>query len=288
MLDRFPEIKPLARWLHRPPVIPVLRLTGAIGEAGRFTRGMSLASLAEPIHRAFAMARAPAVALAINSPGGTPVQAALIAQRIRDLAQEKDKTVYAFVEDVAASGGYWLACAADEIYADPSSIVGSIGVVAAGFGLEGFIQRHGIERRVYTAGRRKVILDPFAPVRDDDIAKIRAIQDDIHGTFKALVRERRAGRLKAEDSALFDGEFWTGTAALDLGLIDGLGHLRPVLRAKYGDKVRLRVVTPARGWLRRRIGLMGGDRLGDAAPAGLIEGLLAAVEERALWQRFGL
>ncbi len=283
------KTNPLDRWFPRPPVIPVLRLTGAIGEAGRFSRGMSLASLAEPLHRAFAVSRAPAVALAINSPGGTPVQAALIARRIRDLAVEKDKKVYAFVEDVAASGGYWLACAADEIYADPSSIVGSIGVVAAGFGLDGFIQRHGIERRVHTAGRRKVILDPFAPERDDDVAKLRALQDEIHAEFKALVRERRAGRLKAGEETLFDGEFWTGTTALGLGLIDGLGHLRPVLRAKYGDKVKLRVIGSGRGWLRRRLG-MALDRCGapDVPAASLVEGVLAAVEERALWQRFGL
>ncbi|HET8728227.1 MAG TPA: S49 family peptidase [Alphaproteobacteria bacterium] len=276
---------PLERFRHPPPVVPVIRLTGVIGQGGGLRSGMTLAGLAGSIEKAFAVERAPAVALAVNSPGGSPVQSALIAGRIRALAQEKKKKVYAFVEDVAASGGYWLALAADEIYADANSIVGSIGVVAAGFGFQDLIARHGIERRVYTAGRSKVILDPFQPEKEDDVEKLKALQVEIHENFKAEVRERRGQRLRAADGVLFEGEFWTGKAALDLGLVDGIGHMRPVLREKFGDKVKLRAVTRERGWLRRRL------RIGPMGP-GFAEGwahdAIAAIEERALWQRFGL
>lgn len=271
----------LERWRSRPPTVAVVRLEGAIQSGGRWRSGVSLASMAGPLEKAFGDKRHSAVALAINSPGGSPVQSALIARRVRELSTEKGKPVYAFVEDVAASGGYWLACAADEIYADESSIVGSIGVIAAGFGLDSLIARIGVTRRIYTAGTRKSILDPFEPERPEDVAKLEALQHNIHKAFKDLVRERRGDRLKADDAALFDGEFWTGAEALDLGLIDGLGHMRTVLRRKYGDKVRLRVVG-ARKSLSRRLGL----RAGGAAS--WPDDLLATVEERALWQRFGL
>jgi signal peptide peptidase SppA len=282
----------LARMIEPHPFVPVVRLTGIIGAAGTFRRGLNLASVAGPLQRAFSLKRAKAVALSINSPGGSAVQAALIARRIRDLAEEKRKPVYAFVEDVAASGGYWVACAADEIYADASSIVGSIGVVSAGFGFQDFIARYGIERRVHTAGGRKVILDPFAPEKDEDVAKLKSIQGEIHQAFRELVRDRRGGRLKADETTLFDGEFWTGARSLELGLVDGIGHMRPVMREKLGKSVRLRVVPVERGWLRRRMGLTGAapesrpqsEGLADA----LAEGVLAAAEERALWQRFGL
>jgi signal peptide peptidase SppA len=286
------------RLRRRAPVVPVLRLTGVIGSGGALRRGLSLAGLAGAIERAFRVSKAPAVALAISSPGGAPVQAALIAARIRELAEEKKKPVFAFVEDVAASGGYWLACAADEIYVDRSSIVGSIGVVSAGFGLHRLIERFGVERRVHTAGSRKAMLDPFAPERDEDVAKLESVQADIHEAFKALVRERRAGRLRADEETLFEGEFWTGGRAVELGLADRVGHIRPVLREKFGPDVRLRVATPARSWLMRGI-LPGTDRrLWDMTtaerPSGLPDGaawvdaVLAAVEERAWWQRFGL
>jgi len=267
-----------------PPTVPVLRLFGAIGPRAPLSTRLNLASMAGAIQRAFSYTRAPAVALAINSPGGSPVQSALIARRIRDLAEEKEKKVFAFVEDVAASGGYWLACAADEIYADASSIVGSIGVVTASFGFHDLIARYGVERRVYASGRRKVILDPFSPQRDEDVEKLRNLQREVHGAFKDLVRTRRGDRLKADDDTLFDGEFWTGTSALGLGLIDGLGHLRPVLREKFGENVRLRVVSAERGWLRRRFGMAG--RVPDMA--GMVEDTLTALEERALWARYGL
>jgi signal peptide peptidase SppA len=286
----------LAAWVDRltqpPPTVPVVRLTGSIGAAGTFRRGLNLASVAGPLQRAFSVKKAPAVALAINSPGGSPVQSALIARRIRDLAEEKKKKVFAFVEDVAASGGYWIACAADEIYADESSIVGSIGVVSAGFGFPDFIGRYGIERRVHTSGTRKLILDPFQPERSEDVDKLKAIQSDIHEAFRQLVRDRRGDRLKADEATLFEGEFWAGVKGKELGLVDGIGHLRPVMREKFGKKVRLRTVPVERGWLRRRMGLTGGAPAGRADPEALADdfgrGLLAAMEERAIWQRFDL
>ncbi|MEO3435320.1 S49 family peptidase [Inquilinus sp. CAU 1745] len=265
----------------KPPIVPVLRLSGVIGQGGGLRQGLTLAALAGPIEKAFSMKHAPAVALAINSPGGSPVQSALIAGRIRELAAEKKKPVYAFVEDVAASGGYWLALAADAVYADKSSIVGSIGVVSAGFGFPELIARHGVERRVYTAGSSKVILDPFKPEREEDVEKLRALQRDIHEAFKDHVRDRRAGKLTAGDDVLFEGDFWTGSKALEFGLIDGIGHMLPVLREKFGEKVKLRAVTQTKGWLRRRLNF-GSALEGFAADA------IAAVEERAHWQRFGL
>lgn len=265
----------------KPPIVPVLRLSGVIGQGGGLRQGLTLAALAGPIEKAFSMKHAPAVALAINSPGGSPVQSALIAGRIRELAAEKKKPVYAFVEDVAASGGYWLALAADAVYADKSSIVGSIGVVSAGFGFPELIARHGVERRVYTAGSSKVILDPFKPEREEDVEKLRALQRDIHEAFKDYVRDRRSGKLTAGDDVLFEGDFWTGSKALEFGLVDGIGHMLPVLREKFGEKVKLRAVTQTKGWLRRRLNF-------GSALEGLAADAVAAVEERAHWQRFGL
>ena len=268
-------------------VVPVLRLAGVIGGSrGLTSSGLNLSTVAGLIDKAFAIKAAPAVALSINSPGGSPVQSALIAARIRELAAENEKPVLGFVEDVAASGGYWLACAADEIFADPSSIVGSIGVVSAGFGLHEAIGRIGVERRVHTAGDRKWILDPFAPEKTEDVAKLRAVQDEIHDSFKDYVRTRRGDRLaSAGETDLFNGEFWTGQMAETLGLIDGIGHLRPVLRARFGDKVRPRVIAPRPG-LMRRLRLAGMSP--QAGAADLAEGLLTGVEERLYRQRYGL
>lgn len=266
---------------NKGPVVPVVRLAGAIGDFGRFSRNLSLASLAGSLEKAFSIKKAPAVALAINSPGGSPVQSALIAQRIRDLAQEKNKKVIGFVEDVGASGGYWLACAADEIFADSSSVVGSIGVISAGFGFQEAIGKLGIERRLYTSGENKSLLDPFGAEKPEEVAKLRDIQHRIHEEFKTLVRERRAGLLKGEEADLFSGAFWTGREAQELGLVDGIGHMRPVLRKRYGDKVRLRAIVPARGLLRNKLRL--DDRTSDM-PASL----LSLVEERLFWQRYGL
>ena len=287
-----PLPKPIDRLLPNRPVVSVVRLSGVIGGGGSLRRGMTLAGLAGTLEKAFSGARVHGVALAINSPGGSPVQSSLIAERIRLLAEEKGKPVFAFVEDVAASGGYWLASAADEIYADSLSIVGSVGVIAAGFGFSDLIARHGIERRVYTAGQRKQILDPFQPEREDDVERIRAIQHEMHAAFKDLVRRRRGTRLKADDETLFEGDFWTGAKALDLGLIDGIGHLRPVMRARFGNHVRLRVIGERKSWLKRRFnmgGVIGGAEANGIGIGGdAVAAMFAALEERAFWQRYGL
>ena len=282
---------PFGPWRDAGPIVSVLRLSGIIGQAGAFRQGLTMAGLAGLIERAFAPKKQAAVALVVNSPGGSPVQSALIAKRIRDLATEKKVPVFAFCEDAAASGGYWLACAADEIWADESSILGSIGVVSSGFGAHDFIQRYGIERRLYTAGDKKVILDPFSPEREDGVAHLKAIQTEIHDAFKAMVRERRGARLAGPEEELFSGAFWAGRRALELGLIDGIGDLRTVLRGRFGEKVRLRVVQDDRRWF-RRMGFrveapMGGSAL-DRLAADLPTAALAAVEERALWSRYGL
>jgi signal peptide peptidase SppA len=266
--------------LRGRPIVAVVRLAGVIGPMGPWRGGLSLTSLAPTLDRAFSLGGAKAVALAINSPGGSPVQSSLIAKRIRALAAEKRLPVFAFAEDVAASGGYWLATAGDEIFADESSVVGSIGVISAGFGFQDLLQRFGVERRIHTAGVRKSMLDPFRPENAEDIARLEALQRDIHDGFKAQVRNSRGVRLKGDDDTLFSGEFWTGRRALDLGLIDGIGDLRSVMRARFGDKVRLRLVGAPTGWLRRRLGL--------APPEAWARDLLAAAEERALWARFGL
>jgi len=266
---------------RRGPVVPVVRLSGVIAAGGLLgARGLSIESVAPLLAKAFQTRGAKAVALSINSPGGSPVQSALIAQRIRLLAQEKNLPVIAFLEDVAASGGYWLACAADEIVADPASIVGSIGVVSAGFGFQELIARHGIERRVHTSGESKSMLDPFQPEKAEDVERLKRLQAEIHDGFKGWVRERRGTRLKGEDSLLFTGEFWTGKRGLDLGLVDSIGELRTTLQQRYGAKVHLPVIA-ARRRLLARFGL--GSSLDMIGPS-----TLAAIEERAHWQRFGL
>jgi len=266
---------------RRGPVVPVVRLSGVIASSGLLgNRGLSIETTAPLLKRAFDMRGAKAVALVINSPGGSPVQSALIGQRIRLLADEKGLKVIAFVEDVAASGGYWLACAADEIVVDPHSIVGSIGVISSGFGFQDLIARIGVERRVHTSGERKAMLDPFRPENAEDVERLHRLQAEIHDGFKDWVRQRRAGKLKGEDSLLFSGEFWTGRRGLELGLVDGLGELRALLQARYGAKVHLPVIEPRRRLL-SRFGL--GMTLDGVGPA-----TLAALEERLHWQRFGL
>lgn len=264
--DRFASIA------RRDPIVSVLRLNGAIGGAG-FGKGLTDAGLAPLIERAFAPKRLSAVALSINSPGGSPTQSALIAARIRRLAAEKDVPVYAFCEDVAASGGYWLATAGDEIYADDNSIIGSIGVIYAGFGFQALLERQGIERRVHTAGRSKSMLDPFRPERDEDVARIKRLQGVIHDNFIEQVKTRRGGKL-ADDEDLFTGEVWVGHEAKTVGLIDEIGHLAPTMKAKFGDKARFRVIAPKRGLFQR----LGGPGVEDIA---------FALEERALWARYG-
>lgn len=270
-----------------PPVVGVLRFTGVIGQVGPLRSGLSLTRVAAALDRAFTLPRLKAVALAVNSPGGSPVQSALIARRIRQLAVEKEVPVVAFAEDVAASGGYWLACAADEIYADANSVIGSIGVIASSFGFTEMMAKLGIERRVYTAGERKSLLDPFRPENPEDVERLKALQAEIHGNFQAWVRERRGGRLKGSADELFSGEFWSGGRALELGLIDGLDDLRSAMRRRFGDEVRLRVIGGEPAWWRRRLPLRGGETF-SVLPATWADDLLGAVEARAFWNRYGL
>ncbi|HYC04338.1 MAG TPA: S49 family peptidase [Azospirillaceae bacterium] len=265
-----------------PPIVSVLRLSGIIGTMGGLRPGLSMATTAGLIERAFAPKGQAAVALVINSPGGSPVQSSLIGRRIRALAEEKKVPVIAFVEDVAASGGYWLACAADEIFVDESSIVGSIGVVSSGFGFQGLIERWGIERRVHTAGEHKAMLDPFRPEDPAEVARLKELQGDIHEAFKAWVRGRRGPKLTAPEAELFTGAFWTGRKSVELGLADGVGDARSVLRARFGDKVALRGIAARKPFWQKRFGSMEG--LAGSAAAGLV----AAAEERAVWARYGL
>lgn len=278
---------------RRQPIVPVLRLAGTIGAATPLRPGLSIAALAGPIQRAFELSKLPSVAITINSPGGSPAQSSLIFKRIRQLAEEKKKRVYVFCEDVAASGGYYLALAGDEIHADASSIVGSIGVISAGFGLDKAIERLGIERRVYTAGESKGSLDPFRPENADDIARLKALQRDVHDSFIGIVKERRGERLRSPDTELFSGAFWSAKAALDHGLIDGISDVRTRMRELHGDKVRLKLVPLGpTGLLSRLTRGPGLSDMGTAAvslpPLLSAEDMISAVEARALWSRFGL
>jgi signal peptide peptidase SppA len=281
---RFLGRLPIKALRDRAPLVPVVRLYGVIAAQGSPLRSaLNLASLAGSLEKAFAMKGARAVALAVNSPGGSPVQSALVHDRIRLLADEKKLPVYVFCEDVAASGGYWIACAGDEIYSAETSIIGSIGVIAATFGFEEAIKKLGVERRLFTAGAKKSLLDPFLPVEADDLKRLTALQKEIHDAFKKHVRNRREGRLKAGERKLFTGEFWTGAKAVEFGLIDGIGDLKSVLRQKFGDKVRLPVIGAEKSWLQRRLGLAT-----QFSAINLAADMLAAAEVRAHWARYGL
>jgi signal peptide peptidase SppA len=273
----------------RAPVVPVLRFSGAIGAVTPLRPGITLSTSASAIEKAFSMRGAKAVAIQINSPGGSPVQSMLIYTRIRALAAEKGLKVYVFAEDVAASGGYLLALAGDEIYADQSSIVGSIGVITATFGLDELIHRIGVQRRVYTAGESKDTLDPFLPEKPEDVERIKALQSDVHASFIDLVKARRGSRLDKADVNLFTGEFWSGKKALELGLIDGVADLRTKMRELYGDEVRLKLVAPSTSWFRRKRSIFaeGGVLDFGFSPGGLAADLISAIEARALWSRFG-
>jgi signal peptide peptidase SppA len=279
-----------AAWTKRAPVVPVLRFTGAIGVVTPLRPGLLLSTSAQAIEKAFSMRGAKAVAIQINSPGGSAVQSMLIYKRIRALAAEKGLKVYVFAEDVAASGGYLLALAGDEIYADPSSIVGSIGVITATFGVNELINRIGVQRRVYTAGASKDTLDPFLPEKEEDVERIKALQSDVHQAFIDLVKARRGSRIENAGVDLFTGEFWSGKRALELGLIDGLSDVRTKMREVYGDEVRLKLVMPSTSWFRRRRGVFAeSEGLGfDFSPGGFAGDLISAIEARALWSRFGL
>jgi signal peptide peptidase SppA len=271
------------RLWQRPPVVSVLRFEGVIMPRSR-RGGVSLASHAAAIEKAFRVSRLAAVAIVINSPGGSPVQSALLYRRIRQLADEKSVPVVAFAEDVAASGGYWLALAGDEIFSEETSLLGSIGVISAGFGFYQLIGRLGIERRLHTAGERKSLLDPFLPEDSFDVERLTRLQQDIHQSFKDHVRARRAGKIDDGDESLFTGDVLTGRMALDRGLVDGIGELRAVMRARYGDKVKLRPVTAER----RRWPFLNRPPFLGREPVSLIAELADWIEARLLWARFGL
>jgi signal peptide peptidase SppA len=289
LLDRLSEFLP-ARLRPGAAVVPVVRLSGVIGAVTPLRPGMTLAGVAKMLERAFATRNAKAVALVINSPGGSPVQSRQIYLRIRQLASEKKLPVLVFVEDVAASGGYMIACAGDEIFCDPSSILGSIGVVGGSFGMQEMIKKIGVERRLYTSGEHKAMLDPFLPEKPDEVARLKAIQREIHDIFIALVKGSRGPRLKGSDETLFTGEYWAGDTSVSLGLADSIGDLRATLRARYGEKVRTPVITPPSGLLS---GLLGRRSPGAGQLAaldgfsGLPDELISALETRAIWARFG-
>jgi signal peptide peptidase SppA len=272
------------RFRDPPPVVAVLRFDGVIGP--RQWRGaVSLASHAAALDKAFAAKRLAAVAIVVNSPGGSPVQSSLLYRRIRQLADEKHVPVVAFAEDVAASGGYWLALAGDEIYVEDTSLVGSIGVVSSGFGFTRLIDRLGIDRRLYTAGENKSLLDPFLPEQERDLERLSTLQQDIHAAFKDHVRRRRIGKIDAADETLFSGEVMTGRMALSKGLVDGIGDLRSVMRARFGDRVRLVPIASER---RRRWWLPRPARGVEAQGIGFFADLVDWLEARLLWARFGL
>jgi signal peptide peptidase SppA len=275
-----------ARFRGRPTV-PVVRLSGVIGAVTPLRPGLTLAGVARLLDKAFATRHAVAVAIVINSPGGSPVQSRQIFLRIRQLATEKKLPVLIFVEDVAASGGYMLACAGDEIFVDPSSILGSIGVVGGSFGFEGLIKKLGVERRLYTAGEHKATLDPFLPEKPEDVERLKTIQREIHRVFIDLVKTARGARLTGADDYLFTGEYWAGERAVQLGLADAIGDLRTTLRARYGDEVQMPLIAPSSGPLAGLLGRRGGAATALEAAEALPEQLLSSLEARAVWARFG-
>ncbi|MDA9545240.1 peptidase S49 [Bradyrhizobium sp. CCBAU 45321] len=289
LADKLMQYLP-ARFRPGTAVVPVVRLSGVIGAVTPLRPGLTLAGVSRVLERAFSYRHAKAVALVINSPGGSPVQSRQIYLRIKQLAAEKKLPVLVFVEDVAASGGYMIACAGNEIICDPSSILGSIGVVGGSFGFQEAIRRLGIERRLYTSGEHKAMLDPFLPENPDDVMRLKAIQREIHQIFIALVKESRGGRLKGADDTLFTGEYWAGDSAIALGLADSIGDLRSTLRSRYGEKVLTPVIAQPTGLLS---GLLGRKSPGAGqlsaleSMAGLPDELISAVETRAIWAKFG-
>jgi serine protease SohB len=276
------------RFRRDHPIVPVVRLSGIVGFSTPLRPGLTLAGIARTLDRAFAVSRAQAVALVINSPGGSAVQSHLIFRRIRQLAEQHKRPVLAFIEDAGASGGYMIACAADEIVADQNSIVGSIGVVGGSFGFDRLLDKLGVERRLYTSGDHKAMLDPFLPENPDDVDRLRKLQREIHDAFIALVKARRGGKLNEAESDLFSGAYWTGRRALELGLIDAIGDLRSVLRERFGDKLVTPLISAERGWLGRRLLGAGTSEAVAAAQFGLAEDLISALEARAIWARYGL
>ena len=270
----------IGRFFKSGPKIPVIRLSGVIADSTMKRGGISMARMGTTLEKAFSREKAPAIAIIINSPGGAPAQSQLIARMIRKLSDEKEIPVFAFVEDVAASGGYWLACAADEIYAQETSIIGSIGVISAGFGFEDFIDRHGIKRRLHTSGREKSMLDPFLPEKSEDVARLKEIQGEMHTHFINWVKYRRSSKLNGRDDELFEGRFWLGSVAFDMGLIDAIGDVRSVLREKFGPDIRLTEMNPDKKFPLLPKNLMKAQSWADD--------IMAAMEDRAIWSRFGL
>jgi signal peptide peptidase SppA len=283
LVDDFLAVLPIERFRNPPPQVAVLRFDGLIGMRG--PRNLSLRRFASAIEKAFSLRNLKAVAIAINSPGGSPVQSSLLFRRLRQLAAEKDVPVIAFAEDVAASGGYWLALAADEVFAEDTSLLGSIGVITGSFGFADVLRKVGVQRRVYTAGDNKSLLDPFLAEDPKGVERLTALQRDMHETFKDMVRARRGAKLHSDESVLFTGDVFTGRRALELGLIDGIGDLRGVMRQRYGENVKLRAIEPERRRfsLAGRLGFTRRPDLGDVAAD-----LLARLEEQLIWARFGL
>ena len=288
MIGRLRELLP-ERLRGDRSVVPVVRLSGVIGAVTPLRQGLTLLGVSRLLQRAFDTKGAKAVALSINSPGGSPVQSHQIYVRIRQLANEKKLPVLVFVEDVAASGGYMIACAGDEIICDPSSIVGSIGVVGGSFGFGGLIEKLGIERRLYTSGKNKAMLDPFLPENPDDVARLKSLQSEIHAMFIDLVKRSRGAKLKGDEDELFSGAYWTGQTSIALGLSDAIGDLRSVLRARFGEKVRMPLIAPSAGWLGGLLGRrQGADAMAGFAASGLsAEDFISALETRVVWSRFG-
>ena len=261
-------------------VIPHVRLTGVIGSAGKFKQGMDLSGQQEILKKAFSLKKIKHVAISINSPGGSPVQSHLIYSYIRQLADKKKIKVLIFAEDVAASGGYLISCAGDEIYANSSSIIGSIGVISASFGFKELIKKIGIERRVYTAGKNKSTLDPFTDEKQEDINRLKSIQLELHADFIKVVEESRGSKLKdPEKNNIFTGEFWTGSAALKLGLIDGIGNADQILKVKFGDKVVIKKFEKQKGFIAKKL---------SSSIQDPVEKLINLLDEKSMWQKFGL
>jgi signal peptide peptidase SppA len=292
MIKKYLEKWRIPGFRNPKPMVAVVRLSGVIADRSGIGRsGISAINLVSVLENAFNLPHLKAVALSINSPGGSPVQSSLIGKRIRALAAEKEVPVFAFAEDVAASGGYWLACAADEIYADESSVIGSIGVISAGFGFQEAIKKLGVERRVHASGEMKSTLDPFLQEKPEDVDRLMELQKDIYKTFTDMVLERRKGKLKAAEKELFTGAFWTGRRALDLGLIDGLGELSEVMQERYGDNVKFCPIEQRQSWFKQKLGIGASVKISEKPqtfiPA-LVEEVFIAIEERSLWNKFGL
>ena len=267
-------------FFKKKKIIPHIRLSGVIGSAGRFKQGIDFSGQQEIIKKAFSFKKSENIAISINSPGGSPVQSHLIHDYIRQLAKKNKKKVIVFAEDVAASGGYLIACAGDEIYANSSSIVGSIGVISASFGFQDAIKKIGIQRRVYTAGKNKSTLDPFKEEKEEDIERIKKLQLELHSDFIEVVKKSRGSKLKdPEKNNTFTGEFWSGTASMKLGLIDGIGNAEQILRDKFGEEIVIKKLEKQKSFIAKKL---------SSSMDNQIDNIASVIEERAMWQKFGL